>query len=219
MSDQTPDPSAADQALSSDTLDAGYALQHPETGGQPAPLHRPLSLEAIFSSARLVERTAVICLRGDLEDAFNQKAEELAGLVDEDGEVIGGADAPLAEKNRAEELVQDLERLRSEMLAESYSVRFRSMVSDDWEAFHASHRNAAGNIKDIIKFNNELIARCAVEPTFSVADVVEMRKRLSGPQMVKLGNEAYWANTTGGVDIPKSPGYSALQQPQEPSLS
>lgn len=174
-----------------------------------------LTLDAVLNSSRLVERTAHICLRGDLEDQYNAKIEELTTLVGADGELLAeGDDAALADGARAEKLEQEALELHKRMRAETYAVRFRAMPDDEWDKFEALHRKN-GKVVNLRKYHNELIAKCAINPELTVAEVTQLRSKLNANQMVTLSNEAYWANTTGGLDIPKSPGFSHSPKPQE----
>lgn len=216
MSDQNP---PSDDAPT--TAELGAANPDPGIFAKPA---EPAALnvfdfDELLSAGRLVERYAVICLRGDLEAAWIEKVTELASLVDDDGEVRGGEEASLGDKQRAAELNAEVEALYEERLAASRRITFRAMPEDDWDTWDAAHRNSAGNIKDLRRYYDELISRCAISPTLTVEQVQAMRKNLTRNQMLSLGNEAFWANTTGGVDVPKLPAFSHSQTPQESSLS
>lgn len=171
-----------------------------------------LTLDEVMNSARLVERTARICLRGDLVAELNEHLQRLAQLVDADGNVLADGDDALAAKSEAAERMGKIARVRREMTGAMRAVRFRAMPDDEWRVFERTHRDGDGKIKDNEDYHNKLIARCAIAPTLSEADVKTMRSRLGHTQMVTLGNEAYLACTTGGLDIPKSPNFSRGQK-------
>lgn len=184
-------------------------------GHRPSPaVETILTLDDIMNSARLVERTARICLRGDLVAELNEHLEALARLVDADGNVLAEGDEALAAGNEAAEHVAAIGRIRGEMESAMRSVRFRGMPDDEWRVFEKAHRDGDGQIKDPVDYHNKLIARCAIAPTLTEDDVKAMRSRLGQVQMVTLSNEAYFACTTGGVDVPKSPSFS--RGPKQP---
>lgn len=167
-----------------------------------------LTLDRLMESARLVEREAVICLRGDLEAEHDALLDEIATLVDEDGHVLAEEDTLASQQQaRAQEIQNRLAELREAMRAESYVVRFRAMPADEWAAFEEANREDKGRgaAKNPREYESKLIARCAIAPTITEADVEEkLRKKLSAPQMNRLFAEAYSACTTGGLDVPKS---------------
>ncbi|HEX8489313.1 MAG TPA: hypothetical protein VF642_12265 [Propionibacteriaceae bacterium] len=171
-----------------------------------------LDLDEVMSSARRVEKVAHICLRGDLQAEFDQKSEELGDLVDSDGRVLAEGDRALADGARAQELQADLTAIKAEMKTAMRSVRFRALPDDEWREFHASHLNSAGNVKDLTRFNNEIIAKTAIAPTMTIDAIVKLRKTLGPTQITTLANAAFWACTTGGVDIPKSLTYLPYQK-------
>lgn len=184
----------------------------------PTPrLEELLDLDEVMSSARLVERTARICLRGDLEAEYHEVLDELAQLVDADGKVLAEEeDQALADTDRAQELADRSRELRAEMQQATRRIRFRAMNDEDWRLFEATHRDAkTGDPKDPEKYNDEIIAACAISPTMTVAQVRGLRSKLGRPQIVAMANAAFWACTTGGLDVPKSPGF--LPSPKPPA--
>lgn len=176
----------------------------------------PLTIDLILREARRPERTAVICLAGDLEDEHRAVLEEIASRVTPDGELIRGPEDSLAGDAGVEAVETLLERERElvrRMRDHTYRVLFRGMPDDDWKVFCRRYRDGNDQIKDLTEHDNALIAACAVDPVLSADDVVAMRGKLTQPQMQTLANEAYYACTTGGVDIPKSPTYLSTTTP------
>ncbi|GAB2762106.1 hypothetical protein [Nocardioides pakistanensis] len=169
-----------------------------------------LTLDEIMNQARLVERTAYIYLRGDLDDEVHQLTAELAQLVDENGELLDdGEDQSLGDANRAQQLFERLREVRAERDKSRRAVKFRQMPDDEFRVFERTHRDKDGGLKDRDDYYAKIIARCAIAPTMSEDDVRAMRKKLGAPQMTALGNAAYLACATGGLDIPKSPTFLA----------
>lgn len=211
MSDQTSDTTLGDETERTELPEAFKAPAVPDV------VQNILDLDEVLNSARLVERTAVICLRADLEADFDQMVEELASLVDENGTVIGDPEGALYDGRaaRAQELRDRLDENVAERRAASREVRFRSLPTDEWEAFEKTHRGGAGNqVKDPAKYSNELISRCAIAPVLTVAEVQQLRKTLGPPQFNTLFNTAHDACTSGGLDVPKLPPFSVAQKRQ-----
>lgn len=200
-----------DSAPSSDHGDTVFGNPN---GTRPTPMDTILTLDDIMNSARLVERTAYIYLRGDLVAELNERLAELSRLVDSDGNVIAEGDAALADQSRAGVLLEEIAQIRSDLESSKRAVRFRSMPDDEWRVFEKAHRNADSTLKDADEYHNKLIARCAIAPELTEDDVKAMRSKLGHTQMVTLSNEAYFACTTGGVDVPKSPSFS--RGPKQP---
>lgn len=210
-----------DQSLADSTADSPPPSGAGSTDGRRTPppalsqaaVETVLSLDELMSSARLVERTARICLRADLEADYETALEELGSLVDEHGTPLTKGEQALTDGNRAQELVEAVEQLRTRMRESTRVVRFRAMPSDEWEAFEKSHMGADDKVKDVTGFNEQIIARCAINPTMTVQQVRDLRGKLGPTQYAALANAAYWACTTGGVDVPKSPSFSPAPKP------
>lgn len=175
-----------------------------------------LDLDELLSSARLVERTATICLRGDLEGELDQVLTELGDLVDEHGVPLAeGDDASLGDAGRAAELQQRANDLSAQMRKAEKHIVFRAMNSDAWDEFEKAHRKPDGSAKNAQNYVVALISACAVKPPLTPEQVQAMRKALTSNQMNNLFVAAHGANTTGGLDVPKLPSYSHVQRPQE----
>lgn len=192
------------------TTDQTLSDSAPSAAGSHGPesLDQPLTMDELLNEARRVERVARICLRGDLYAEHLATAQELAGLVDADGKILSDGDQALSDKSRAEELVQRLADLEMQMKSSTRTVRFRAMPDDEWSDFRKEHTDDAGKPKDMTGFNRVLIARCAIAPTFTEDQVDQIRGKLGSPQFTALANEAYWACTTGGTQVPSSPTYA-----------
>jgi hypothetical protein len=173
-----------------------------------------VTLEEILNEARLVERVARICLRGDLYAEHIADVEELSQLVDADGNVVSEGDQALADQSHAAELIERIKARQLVMRDAMRTVRFRAMPDDEWDVFKKAHGDDKGKPKDMVDWNVKIIARCAIEPTFTEAQVKQIRGKLGAPQFATLANEAFWACTTGGLDIPKLPDFSPTQAQQ-----
>lgn len=207
MSDQNPEATEPDAGI--------FAANQATAQDQ---INTILDLDTILSSARLIERYEEVCVRGDLVREHDDVIRELSRLVDLDGNLVSedDGDASLADGAKVEQLQQRAEELREEMKPATLGILFRAMASDEWEAFDKSHKNGSGNYKDRPRFEHELIAKCAVRPEMTPADVAgKLRKNLSQGQFVKLFNAAFYVNVQDGLDVPKLPSYLAAPKPQE----
>jgi hypothetical protein len=194
-----------------------------------------MDLDQLLDSARLVERTETVCVAGDLLQAYDQRIQEMAGLVDAEGNLREQEDASLADAARVEELHREVDDIRGQMDAKSMLVKFRAMPSDEWEKFDQAHRHSGGERrpKNQTQYEHDLIAACLIEirshkvaggkvigGRMTAAEVeAKLRKRLTQGQFVKLYNAAYFCNTADGVDVPKLPSFWGAQKQAEPSVS
>lgn len=193
----------------------GGVTTAPATPSPFVPAPQPetvLDLDEVMSQARRVEKVARICLRGDLQAEFDQLSEDLRDLVDADGRVLSEGEAALSDGVRAQEIQARLTQLKAEMKQAMRTIRFRALPEDEWEQFRKSHLGADGNVRDLDRFNTELMAKTAIAPTLTVDGILKLRGTLAAPQITTMANAAYLACVTGGVDIPKSPSYSHSQE-------
>lgn len=201
-----------DHPLGDVTPDTPGDGQHDPSEHDPG-AHRPLSsglltVEDVLAAARLVERTASICLRADLTAEHDRVLDELGTLVTPGGELLAdddelGMDAQ-SNAARARDLSDQLQQIKAEMRASMWHVRFRAMDSDAWSAFKKQHMPTAKGA-DMTEFRTKLVAECAIEPAITETQVRQLRKKLNSSQFVDLSDTAFAACTTGGLDIPKSP--------------
>lgn len=189
----------------------GDALDHEAHDAGAHPISAPvqfLTVADVLASARLVERTASICVRADLLAEHDQVLGELSSLVTVSGEVIGGdEEASVGEQSnssRAQELALRLQQLKREMRSSLWHVRFRAMPSDEWTTFKKLWW-PKGKDPDLTEFRTKIVSACAIEPTITEDQVKEIRKKFTASQFVELSDKAYEACTAGGVDVPKSP--------------
>lgn len=186
------------------------------TSGDPSPFVKApapitphvetvLDLDEVMSQARRVERTAHICLRSDLTAELEDLVEQLGNLVDADGNVVATGDQALSDAGDAAALNERIQAVQAEMAKSMRTIRFRAMADDAWQPFDKRHRDTNGDIRDTELYYNELIAACAIAPTMTVDQVKALRGSLGPTQIIEMGNAAYIACSTGGVDVPKLP--------------
>lgn len=173
--------------------------------------HQPvqmLTVEDVLSAARLVERTASICIRADLTAEHDLVLGELGTLVTASGEVIGGdeegAVSDQSNASRAQELAERLHQLKREMRDSMWHVRFRAMASDEWTTFKKLWW-PKGKDPDMTEFRTKIIAKCAIEPPITEDQVKQLRQKFTASQFINLSDTAFEACTAGGLEVPKSP--------------
>lgn len=173
------------------------------------PLAEPvqlLTVADVLAAARLVERTASICLRADLTAEHDRIMGELATLVTPNGELLGDDDeASVGDQtnaSRARELADRDRQVLAEMRGSMWHVRFRAMDSDTWTAFKKKHLPTRKDA-DFAPFHIKIIAACAIEPAISEDEARALKKKFTQSQFVTLANKAYEACAEGGIDVPK----------------
>lgn len=181
-----------------------------------APVMKYLSLDEVLTSAKRHRTAAHICLRADLQAEYDEILAELASMVDSEGNLLPREkDASLNDGDLAglaQEKSDRLVEIRREMNAAMRRVEFEGMAEDKWRPWYDKHY-PKGKDPDLTDFNNLLIAEVAVNPTLTVAEIVQLRSVLGAPQITQLANKAWIACTRGGVDIPKSPAF--LRNPRQ----
>jgi hypothetical protein len=190
----------------------GLIPEHDDSHSEHDPdAHQPirlLTVEDVLASARLVERTATICLRADLRAEHDRILDELGTLVTASGEVIDdddeGAISDQSNASRARELADQLQKVQRQMRASMWHVRFRALPSDEWTTFKKMWW-PKGKEPDMTEFRTKIIAACAIQPPITEDQVRELRKKLGASQLNELSDTAFDACTAGGIDVPKSP--------------
>lgn len=180
------------------------------------PFERVLDLEALMSSARRVERVVRLCLRPDLEAEYAALGDELGNFVDASGKLLkreDGDEKSLSDRNRAVEIDERMGELRRQMLAESYTVRFRGMSETEFTAFEDVHLGEGE--KRTTEYWNKLLVQTAIAPKMTIDQVRALRDQLTFSQVNALITAAFEACTEGGLDVPKSPSYLRSPRLQE----
>lgn len=197
-----------DQSLSDDTTaaapDINLALADPIALVKP----KPFTVDEVLASARLIERTASVCLRADLTAEWDELLDELATLVTATGEMLeDDSEDSMGEvsgRGRVTQITTRMTALRREMAANTWRPRFRALPSDEWPPFLKKNR-PKGDGADLTEFFTKLIAETALDPDLTVEKVKELRKVLGDPQIGELTKTAWQACTAGGIDVPKLP--------------
>ena len=180
------------------------------TGEEP---DTPLDLDELIAHGTLPEAVAHIYLDGAKFAEYEEVIAELKKIVDEDGEVLSDGEQALTDGVRATQLAHRAHQLEDELRRSRRSIRFVAMPSDEWVLFDAKYR-PGGKFKDAKaanEYHHRLIARCAINPTIDIAGAEKMQKKLGAAQWNTVANTAFFTNTRGGVDIPKSPASSLVE--------
>ena len=201
LGDTTPDEPTTGSVFQRATPNPTDAIT---AAAEPGP---PLTVAQILEMAKFPERRATVCLRADLQASFDDLVDELTGLVNVDGTVREDAEAALGEETaaaRVRDLDQQIQAIRAEMQKSTWKPLFRGISSDELAVFNREHwpKKDGAPLTD---YYNRLVARCMVEPEMTVADVEQLRTKLSHRAMQELINTASNVNVGLGVDVPKSP--------------
>lgn len=170
---------------------------------------RTLSIEDVLTAAKLPERTAIVCIRADLQADYDTAIAELGQLVDARGELLEDPEASLDDQTRAaraRELSDSIDAIRREMTAHLWRVRFRGMPSEDYSVFNKQHM-PKGDGADMSDYNLRLIAETAIDPEISYDQAKALNRKLGGRAMAELANAAWNVCNEGGISVPKSPGF------------
>lgn len=175
----------------------------------PATTLPTLTIEDVLSQAKLPERTATVCLRPDLQADYDTALVELGQLVDARGELLEDPEASLDDQSRiarARDLSDSIDRIRREMTAHLWRVRFRGMPSEDFAVFNKQHM-PKGEGTDMSDYNLRLIAATAITPAITYDQAKALNGKLGGRAMAELANAAWNVCNEGGISVPKSPGF------------
>lgn len=178
----------------------------------PIDFDKPLDFDEIMSAARRPERTARILIRADLLGDLDEKEADLEEMharrmQTNPDESLGG------DELRAK--AQEVEDLRRQIAESTRSIRLRAMPKDEWVPFAKEHTGDDGNLDD--GFWIAVIAKCAIRPELTEAQVLQMRTQLGQPAIDNISTAAWRANTADGLDVPKSRLSSQILAPQESS--
>lgn len=190
------------------SLGAPTALDHAR-----ALPERMFSVAEMLETAKLPERTASVCLRPDLQAEHDRLLSELSRLVDPSGELLDDIDeSTLGEQSatdRVRELAQEVRAVEVQMHSQSRYIRFRGLPQETAEQFEAEHKqDVKGSERDKQKaradFMDQLIARTAIAPELTVAEVQQMRQVLGVAAWSTVTSTCRAATYNTGVNIPFS---------------
>lgn len=172
--------------------------------------------KAIIAAAKLPERSAELCLRGDLVARFQDLYRELKAAQEREkggGSLDGGESLGLA---------RQIDELRQEMAAHSVTFTFRGLprttkdpAKATWSALLAAHPPRDGDDQDkLLGLNRDtfypaLVRASLVDPVLDEDDWATLDGSLSDGQFQALVNAAWMVNARD-VDVPFSPRVSQI---------
>lgn len=182
---------------------------------------RQWTIDEILSTAKVPERHARVCLRGDLEAEHTLILAELSTLVDAQGKVVDDDPERAANQQskaaRAQELVDRDALVRAEMEQAMWYPLFRGLTSDELTEFNGKYL-PKNDDADLTEYHTLLIAECSVEsphgPKLSVEKVRQLRTKLGSKAVGSMAKAAREASTQGGVDFPRLPAGFGNLKPQ-----
>lgn len=182
---------------------------------------RKPTAKQVLAAAKLPEDTVSLCLRGDMQVAFEAAEDELQQAQ------RGGSDS-LAGNPAAVQAARRLERLRMDMAEYTLTVRLRALPRLEFRALvdkHPPRRKPDGSLDERDKYvqvNLEamgpaLIRACAVEPAdFDDADWARLLDEVLTDRQYDELFEACWTLNRREVSIPFSHAASRILQNSEP---
>jgi hypothetical protein len=125
--------------------------------------HAPVDIGALIDGAQLPRRTVDLCLRGDLQEEF----EDLERQLQEEN---SRARTSLADGGRAREIAEAMEALREQMVASTVVFRLQALPRGEFRDLVAQHPPRDGNKIDhangynVDTFEPVMIRTCLLEP-------------------------------------------------------
>ena len=159
------------------------------------------TLDAVLASSRLPERTVPICLRGDLVASFEELERDLHAAQE------NPQNDSMAGNVEARAIAEQMEALRSDMLAGTVTLRLRAVTNPKWNRLVADHEPRDGNAADkSFGYNHEaffpaLVRACLVDVT--EAQWVALYDAMSSGQFEQLSDAAVSVSRRR-VDPPRS---------------
>lgn len=157
------------------------------------------SVDDILASAKLVEKSVTLCLRGDLQAKYEEVERQLAAAMRSPmSETLGGD----PEQKR---LAAESEAIRAEIADAEVTFTFRALPARRWSDLMAEHparqgKNEGFNLETL---PDALIAACSVEPAMTLEEVQKLCDALSNAQFQSLFECAWSCNQTA-LDVPFS---------------
>lgn len=172
-----------------------------------------VDFKTLLASAKLPEKTVLICLRGDLAAEHEQAERDLEQAQRTAFDSLEGSGAgEIAERVRA---------LEDEMREASHPFRLRALPRPVWRALVAAHPPRRGEDNEIVPedrmlvnsetFFDALVRACLVDPELGDEEWAELAGKLTDRQFDDL-SDAAWGLNRREVDVPFSRAASRMRQ-------
>jgi hypothetical protein len=168
------------------------------------------NIEDYISEAKKPQRTVTLCLRGDLQQAWEELQRQLRAAQDADGGTLSGPDD-------ARELVGRMDTIAEEMRVHERAFRFRGLGHPEYRALIEAHRvpeeDATPGNEGINwdTFPAALIAACCVDPPMTVAQAERLCAAVTDGQWDALFEGARAVNRSLVNVPPTLSGFGATQ--------
>jgi len=164
-------------------------------------------LKALIASAKLPEKTVLLCLRGDLQAEWEEADRQLIAMRAKKSNTLAGnpEEAPLAER---------IKQLEQEMAESTVTLRFRALRRTAWLEMLAMFPPRKDNAADKSMgmngpaFFKALIPASLVSPEIEGDDLAELLDAITDAQYAQIENTV-WALNRQDVSVPFS--YTASQ--------
>ena len=166
-------------------------------------------LQDILAAASLREESVDVCMAGELNARWEALGRELADLT----AMTAGEPTPTAKLSDASpmarrgEISEQMESLRQQMLAASFTFKFRAMPRREYRTLRDEHPPRADKrnegLFNMATFPPALIRACMVDPVIATdGDWEKLQDLLTEGQITELFNAA-WLCNEGGSEVPK----------------
>lgn len=180
--------------------------------GAPSP-KKQQKVKDIIAGARRPERTVLVCLRADLQDAYGDLERQLMQIEREGAPSLAG-------NPRARALAEEQEAVREQMLEHTLKIRLRGLPRREYNALVAQYPPRDGNPGDkAMGFNVDdaveaLIRTCTVDPLLDEDDWTNLLDGMTDATY-ELLTEAAWAVNKRDVSVPFSRAGSQILRTSE----
>lgn len=164
-------------------------------------------VHALLGEAKRPERTVRLCLRGDLQVAWDEAKATFDRLSEE------GLAGRLTDGSARRKAAEAMAAIEEQMRGATVEFRLRALPRQQWRALMAEHPFRTGEDGKVLPadamgvnsetFFDALIRVCVVNPELSDDEWTRLDEVLSDRQFDELANAA-WGINRHAVDIPFS---------------
>ncbi|MGW6739726.1 hypothetical protein ACWGDX_03085 [Streptomyces sp. NPDC055025] len=161
-------------------------------------------ISEILKRAKPREKSAYMCLAGDVLAEVDRLERELAGLSDT------WKPESLASSNPGEKIAKKIKALREQMQKAETEFRFRAIGARAWSDLVAAHPSKNPNEGwDPQTFPRALVSACCVDPVMTPEQADQLFEVLNEGQRTELMQAAYDVNAEA-TSLPFSVSASAI---------
>jgi hypothetical protein len=164
---------------------------------------------SLLAAAKRPERTVPLCLRGDLQAAFEQLERDLA-------QAQRTPVTKLTDSDESARIARQIEALRDDMQSATVTFRLRALRRPDWRKLQGEFTREDGSLQ-AEEFAGPAIRACMVEPELSDEQWSTLTDEVLTDAQYDELFEAVWSLNRRSVDVPFSRAASLITQSSEQS--